>query len=102
MSFPDSEKIAKEIEKEFPFAADRLRQYEKLSKTQERLITELQLANMTAKEEKRRLENELYIIIEEKKKWIQIPSVKEKLIQEAIARRDEAISELKELQKGLS
>lgn len=97
MSYPDTEERAKEVEKDFPLAAARLRQYAKLTQTQEAALTELQAAyaELAAENAALKAANDSYL--EQSKQWVELPAVKERLIAEATAQKAAAEAALAEL-----
>jgi len=99
MSYPDTEARALEVEGSFPLAAERLRQYAKLTQTQEAVLTELQGAYAALAQENAALKASSDAFLEQSKRWTELPEVKEKLIAEAEVERDSAIAKLESLNK---
>lgn len=97
MSYPDTEDRAKEVEKHFPLAAARLRQYAKLTQTQEAALTELQGAYAALAQENASLKAANDTYLEQSKRWRELPEVKPKLIAEAAAQKAAAEATLAEL-----
>lgn len=97
MSYPDTEERAKEVEKAFPLAAARLRQYAALTRTQEAALTELQAAYAALAQENAALKTANDAYIEQSKRWVELPEVKAKLIAEATAQKSAAEAALAEL-----
>ena len=99
MSFPDTEERAKEVEEQFPLAAARLRQYAKLTQTQETALTELQGAFAALAQENAALKASNDAFLEQSKRWRELPEVKANLIAEATAQKAAAEAALAELQR---
>lgn len=99
MSYPDTEERALEVEKAFPLAAARLRQYATLTRTQEAALTELQGAFAALAQECAALKASNDSFIEQSKRWVELPEVKTKLIAEATAQKAAAEAALAELQQ---
>lgn len=97
MSYPDTEDRAKEVEKAFPLAAARLRQYAILTRTQETSLTELQAAYAALVAENAALKASNDSFLEQSKRWRELPEVKSKLIAEATAQKAAAEATLAEL-----
>lgn len=99
MSYPDTEERAKEVEEAFPLAAARLRQYAKLTRTQEAALTELQSAYAALAQENAALKTSNDAFLEQSRRWRELPEVKTKLIAEAEAQKAQAEAALAELQQ---